>query len=167
VQELLRVDSGLDCRPKYRHIYWNCRDICVRFAFLATEHYASLALAQTLSRLFESAKFEFQKGANFWSSNAIWSVANISVDLLHTLGETAYPLLGAARFYEKLSQHVNMTAQKEKLIYEALMDRERWVGVLEQRFPQLRGLSMGQDQWENCADSVSIIALLKRRGWYP
>ena len=52
-----------------------------------------------------------------------------------------------------------------RIIYETLMDRERWVGVLEQRFPQLRGLSMGQDQWENCVDSVSIIRIVSGQAY--
>ncbi|KAG8424585.1 hypothetical protein J3458_001362 [Metarhizium acridum] len=35
LQELIRVDRGLNSKPPYRPIFWNCHDIACRFAFLA------------------------------------------------------------------------------------------------------------------------------------
>lgn len=40
------------------------------------------------------------------------------------------------------------------LVYNARMDRVHWLEIIEQRFPQLAGLGLGKQRWEELRDKV-------------
>ncbi|RFU34124.1 hypothetical protein B7463_g2230, partial [Scytalidium lignicola] len=44
------------------------------------------------------------------------------------------------------------------LLYEAQADRVRWLGIVEQRFPQLAGLGLGMQRWEELKNSAKPLS---------
>jgi hypothetical protein len=163
VQNIIRVDAALDKKPRYRPIYWNCHDIAVRFAFLATAGYASFELAKMLSKLFERTKFNFQKTSNILIPHA----SSFAFDTAFGLAGVAFPPLGTVTLAQKVIRNGTIIAQQQIMTYSALMDRKSWVDTLEQRFPRLLGLGIDEEQWQKLVDSVSIIPALERRGLVP
>ena len=120
---------------------------------LAADNTIYRPIVQTLSTRFDEAKLYQQvtvDGAVAWGTGFV-DYLGFAVD--HWGNAAQYlPVFiiwqAACRTYRK--QCIANDAQY--LLYNARADRVHWLGVLEQRFPQLATLGLGRQRWEELRD---------------
>jgi len=125
----MRVNRAPDVQPPYRPIFWNCQDIAVRLALLATEHDNTIPLIRRISNAVVAAKRDFCNTECKLLDFSLKSGTSIGISAFFPGAESAVRATNAVYDVVRLSQE-----------QVAHADRNAWVSILETRFSRLRAL---------------------------
>jgi hypothetical protein len=168
VQDIIRVNAAHECKPKYRPVYWNCHDIGVFFAYLATSGQTRLDLTQRLVRQFLSAKLRFQRIVNTTSSASrtlLSQLMNILKGAAYIPVTIAAPVIGTPLLTRKMYRELESWLYAECLIDSVIVDRMNCICVLRQRFSSLHNLRP-PSEWEDHEKSYEWLRNFRTKWWF-